>query len=71
MVRTVWAAAGLGNLGGFGIMMGRKTSPQLKQMMTRNRIAPRRKNRFIQTPREVDYTETVIVMGRWGKGKWL
>ena len=32
MATTVWAAFGLGNVGGFGMIIGRKVSPQPLQI---------------------------------------
>jgi hypothetical protein len=50
MATTVWAAFGLGNVGGFGIIIGRKVSPQPLQIRSRHSTNPSQRNLFIQTP---------------------
>jgi hypothetical protein len=47
---TVWAAAGFGKVGGFGMIIGRKVSPQPVQIPKSVRTNPSQRNRFIQTP---------------------
>src|SRR6266852_2659200 len=50
MATTVWAAFGLGKVGGFGMIIGRKVSPQPLQITYRNSTDPSQRNRLIQTP---------------------